>query len=224
MGMLLLNAENSFFNLKGQSVGISVWGTASILKPLNPDFFISMKNLVACFAGDSKLTANRRHFLAVEKLCNQSETFVHMITLFPRHWGPPICLKCVTYVSGILCNLSVRKLTGPFPIIQALAGSAGVPPALFGFNLLFPFPFGNKSGTDFQKPPAPKSLKPPSAPRLTCACKYLPVLRFECPTEYVNSRSQSSMYELKKEKRVEQNTEQTADLWSIGSIHPGKHE
>ena len=66
--MLLLDTENRFFNLKGQSVGISVWGTASILKPLNPDFFVSMKDLVACFAGDSKLAANSRHFLAVQKL------------------------------------------------------------------------------------------------------------------------------------------------------------
>ena len=68
--MILLETENSLFNLEGQLVGLPVRGTASILKPLNSDIFVSIKDLVACFAGDSKLAANSRHFLPIEKSCH----------------------------------------------------------------------------------------------------------------------------------------------------------
>ena len=57
--MILLNGENSLFNLKGQFVGISVGGSTSILEPLNADIFVSIKDLVAGFAGipNSRQTA-----------------------------------------------------------------------------------------------------------------------------------------------------------------------
>jgi GR25 family glycosyltransferase involved in LPS biosynthesis len=68
--ILLLETKNSFLNLERQSVGISVRGTTSILKPFNSDVFVSVKDFVACFAGNSELTANSSHFLAIKKLCH----------------------------------------------------------------------------------------------------------------------------------------------------------
>lgn len=65
--MILLEIESRFFNLEGQSISISV-RLASILKPLNSDVFVSIKDLVACFAGYAKLPPNCSHLLAVEKL------------------------------------------------------------------------------------------------------------------------------------------------------------
>jgi len=67
---VLLNAKNSFFNLEGKFIGVSVRSTRSVLQPLDTNAFVSIKDLVACFAGDSKLAAYSRHFLAVEKFCH----------------------------------------------------------------------------------------------------------------------------------------------------------
>ena len=68
--MILFDIQNSFFNLEGQFVCVSVGCSSSIFESFNTDAFVSVIDLVACFARDSKLTTNSRHFLAVKKSCH----------------------------------------------------------------------------------------------------------------------------------------------------------
>jgi hypothetical protein len=108
--MILLDAENSLLNLKGQPVGIAVRRSVSILKSQKTDIFVAIKDFISCFAANPKLAANNGHLLAIEELGHQSETFVHTITLFPRHLGPS--------PNALMCNLCVRKLIVQIPILN----------------------------------------------------------------------------------------------------------
>src|SRR5580698_3824783 len=64
---------------------------------------------MACFAGNIELPAQHRHFLAFQQPGHESESFVHLGTLLPRHLRLPQMPESVTYVSGMICNLCVRK-------------------------------------------------------------------------------------------------------------------
>src|SRR5580698_6420160 len=64
---------------------------------------------MACFAGNIELPAQHRHFLAFQQPGYESESFVHLGTLLPRHLRLPQMPESVTYVSGMLCNLCARK-------------------------------------------------------------------------------------------------------------------
>jgi len=90
--MILFDSEDSFLNLEGQFVGVSIWSSSTILKPQKTNIFISIKDLgreVLLLIGDVR-------------------PFDH--TLSKAFGSLPKCLKCVTYVSGIFCNLCVGKL------------------------------------------------------------------------------------------------------------------
>jgi len=86
--------------------------------PEHPDE--NIRELKVCtppFTGDTKLPAQRCHFLTIEKPGNELETFIHSITLFSgRLESSPKYLNCVTYVPGIKCNLCVGKLTRTYKL------------------------------------------------------------------------------------------------------------
>ncbi len=50
------------------------------------------------------LAAQRRHLLAVEQTGHETETFVHLGTLPPRHFALPAKAKSVNYVPGMKCH------------------------------------------------------------------------------------------------------------------------
>ena len=54
-------------------------------RPLNPAVPVASVDLVARLAGNPELCAQRRHLLAIEKAGNKPETFIHDVTLLPRH-------------------------------------------------------------------------------------------------------------------------------------------
>jgi hypothetical protein len=63
-GMLALHVENEILHLKRQLMRVAVWTTASIGKPLNAAFLVTIEDLVAGLAGDAELPAQFRHRLA----------------------------------------------------------------------------------------------------------------------------------------------------------------
>src|SRR5580693_9276024 len=66
---------------------------------------------MAGFTGNIELPTQHRHLLAFQQPGHESESFVHLATLLPRHLRLPQIPESVTYVPGMLCNLCVRKDT-----------------------------------------------------------------------------------------------------------------
>src|SRR5258707_12769760 len=63
-GVLALHVQDKVLHLKRKLMSIAIGTTASVCQPLNAACLISIKNLVARFAGDSELPAKFRHWLA----------------------------------------------------------------------------------------------------------------------------------------------------------------
>ena len=79
----------------------------------SPDFkiLVAIKYLIAGFTRDTKLPSHHCHLLAIEKPGYKPESFIHSVTLFPRHLEPSSkYLNCVTCVPGIKWYLCVGKL------------------------------------------------------------------------------------------------------------------
>jgi hypothetical protein len=47
--------------------------------------FVAVEDLIAGFAGDAELGAQRGHLLALEQAGDKPEPLVHDVTLLPRH-------------------------------------------------------------------------------------------------------------------------------------------
>src|ERR1700733_9352221 len=62
---LALGRYDGRFDLLGQLVGIAMGAPGTIREPLQPAFLIAVDDLVAGFAGDLKLAAQRGHTLAI---------------------------------------------------------------------------------------------------------------------------------------------------------------
>jgi hypothetical protein len=91
--MTLLNPQNRLLYLEGRFVGMPIRTSGLIFQTTNTDILVAIKNLVAGLTGDAKLPTHHRHFLTIEKLSHKPETFIHSITLFPRHLeSSPKCL------------------------------------------------------------------------------------------------------------------------------------
>jgi hypothetical protein len=63
----------------------SVRPPTPIGQALNPAILVASVDLVARLARDPELRTQLRHLLAIEKAGNKPETFVHDVTLLPRH-------------------------------------------------------------------------------------------------------------------------------------------
>lgn len=106
-GAFFLDPNNGPFNLKGNLISASIGSPTLIGKPFQAPLFIAIKDLVASLSGDPEFPAHHGHFLAIEEAANKLNSLVHQVTLFPRHLGSPQMPNCVTYVSGIMCYLSI---------------------------------------------------------------------------------------------------------------------
>ena len=94
--------------LERQLIGMPIRTSGPILQPFEAVILVAIVDLIASFAADPKLPAQDSHLLAIEQAGHKSESFIHMITLFPGHLSPsqiPDCVTMcpeffVTYVSG----------------------------------------------------------------------------------------------------------------------------
>ena len=58
-----------------------------------PKSLYRLKILEPVWGGDSEFATNGRHVLPMEEFGHQTETFIHVIALFPRHLVPPNALN-----------------------------------------------------------------------------------------------------------------------------------
>jgi hypothetical protein len=63
-GMLALHVKNEILHLKRELLCVAVRTPASVCKPLNAAFLVTIDDLVAGLAGDAELPAQFRHRLA----------------------------------------------------------------------------------------------------------------------------------------------------------------
>ncbi len=108
--VILLELHDRFLDLKRQLVGIPKRPATTILQADQAEVLVAIENLVAGLARDPEFPAHHRHLLAIEQAGNKLKTFIHTVTLIPGHLGIPQMPQCVTYVSGIVCNLGVGLL------------------------------------------------------------------------------------------------------------------
>src|SRR5580698_9747851 len=112
------------FDLLRQLVCISVGAPGPIREPLQSAFLIAFEDLIAGFAGDLKLAAQRGHALPVFQPNHESYAFVHNRTFLPWHpTRPPSRGKSVTHVSGTFCYLCVE------PHIERMKREKGFEPS-----------------------------------------------------------------------------------------------
>src|ERR1700685_1921985 len=92
---LTLGRYDGRFDLLGQLVCISLGAPGTIREPLQSAFLIAVDDLVAGFAGNLKLAAQRGHALAVLEPNHESYALVHNRTFLPWHpTRPPTGKKC----------------------------------------------------------------------------------------------------------------------------------
>ena len=89
LGSLALELHDQLLDLQRQLVGLPVGSSTAIGEPFEPAVLIALEDLVAGLARDIELAAQRRHLLAVEQSGDESKTFIHFVTLLPRHFALP---------------------------------------------------------------------------------------------------------------------------------------
>src|SRR5579863_1975713 len=82
---LALGCYDGRFDLLRQLVGIAVGAPGTIREPLQSAFLIALEDLIAGFARDLKLPAQRGHALAVFEPNHESYACVHNRTFLPWH-------------------------------------------------------------------------------------------------------------------------------------------
>src|SRR5580658_5895325 len=121
---LALGGDDGRFELLGQLVCISVGAPGTIREPLQSAFLITLKDLVAGFAGDLKLAAQRGHALPVFEPNYESYAFVHNRTFLPWHPAPaPFqgkkCNPCLRYVLLPMCRAAQNSSLGSTHLMGA---------------------------------------------------------------------------------------------------------
>src|SRR5580704_918803 len=133
---LALGGDDGRFELLGQLVCISVGAPGTIREPLQSAFLITLKDLVAGFAGDLKLAAQRGHALPVFEPNHESYAFVHNRTFLPWHPTPaPFqgkkCNPCLRYVLLPMCRAAHKQILTDRPLLVLVPiGSNSSPPIL----------------------------------------------------------------------------------------------
>ena len=110
--ILLLEPYDQRLDLHRELIGMPIRPPASIRETIQAAVLVAGVDLVAGLAGNAKLPAEAGHLLAVEQPGNESETFVHNMTLLPGQSLSPAKGESVTYVSGMKCHPSLGKGTG----------------------------------------------------------------------------------------------------------------
>jgi hypothetical protein len=84
-----LELNDQPLDLKRQLVRMPVGPPTAIGQSFEPAILIALEDLVAGLARDIELAGQRRHLLAVEQSRYESEAFIHLVTLLPRHFALP---------------------------------------------------------------------------------------------------------------------------------------
>ena len=103
--VLLLDAENGLLYLERCFVGMAVGAACFILKAFDPGVSVAIEDFVSGLATDAKLAACHRHLLAFKDTCNKTKSFIHVVTLIPRHQESP--------PNAAMCNLCARNKALP---------------------------------------------------------------------------------------------------------------
>src|SRR5712691_10833695 len=106
--VLSLQPNDRRLNGRRQPIRLAMRPSRAIGERPDAAVFVAVEDLVARFARDAELGAQRRHLLAVEQAGHKAEPLVHDVTLLPRHApsseGAKVSPMCpeyrVTYVSG----------------------------------------------------------------------------------------------------------------------------
>src|SRR5262245_41937616 len=78
-------------------------------QPFESTILIAVEDLVAGLARDIEFPAQRRHLLALEQASHEAKSFIHLVTLPPRHFAPPQRPEVLPNVPGMKCYPSLRK-------------------------------------------------------------------------------------------------------------------
>ena len=87
--IVTLDAQNAALDLEGQLVGVPIRPPASVGEGIEAAFLVAVEELVARDARYAKLPAQRRHLLSLQNAGDKAKTFIHGLTLIPRHSGAP---------------------------------------------------------------------------------------------------------------------------------------
>src|SRR6516164_2179350 len=115
MRLIALETDDQALDLCRQLIGIAYRPPRPVSQGLQPVLLVAVEDFVAGLARDAELATDIRHRLAIQKPSDKPQAFIHDRTLFPRHQHlPPKKAKGVTHVSGTICHLCLRPLTGFF--------------------------------------------------------------------------------------------------------------
>jgi len=84
-GILALERHDQRLDLHREPVGLAVRPPAPVGQASEAAVFVAGVDLISGFTGDTELPAEAGHRFAVEPPGNESEPFVHDVTLLPGH-------------------------------------------------------------------------------------------------------------------------------------------
>src|SRR4029079_2547641 len=80
-GIFPLQSDDDRFNRCWQSICLAVGAPAPVVERGEAAVFVAVEDLVARFARDPELDAQRGHFLALEQTGHKAEPLIHDVTL-----------------------------------------------------------------------------------------------------------------------------------------------
>src|SRR5262245_39730607 len=83
--ILPLEPDNHGLDRCRETIGLAKRPAAPIGERGQATVFVAVEDLIAGFAGDPELNAQRGHLLALEQAGDKPEPLVHDLTLLPRH-------------------------------------------------------------------------------------------------------------------------------------------
>jgi hypothetical protein len=86
--LIPFEAQDANLQLLGQLVALTTGFARASREGFQTTFFAAFKDLVAGFARDRELAAERSHFLSSEQASDKANTLVHNRTPLPRHPHP----------------------------------------------------------------------------------------------------------------------------------------
>src|SRR5438067_8057109 len=85
-GFFALEANDQFFNLQWQLIGLPAGAATAIAKRGDSAVLEPPVELVASLARDIEFATQNGHLLAVKQTRYKSKSFIHFVTLLPRHF------------------------------------------------------------------------------------------------------------------------------------------
>src|SRR6267154_9573 len=87
--LLPFEAEDGGLHLLRQLVAVTPGSARTVGQSFQTGFLVTIENLVAGLARDSKLSTQSGHFLPVQQARHKANTLIHYRTLLPRHHSLP---------------------------------------------------------------------------------------------------------------------------------------